>query len=339
MMESGNRLFFGTWIIICQRQASCGTMDFYHPDRESGPMSHYRKVLKTRLRVFLICCGVFILGLMPHGVRAATPIVGECAVPGGMPGVVGEMVAVSAGMETDIKLDITFRRPQETNPLKKYHEDLGQQMHIIAVSDDFKIFIHRHVTHMVGGHGQVRIRFPKPGHYSIYADGIPYTLSRQVVRFPLTVGTVEGDEGTDDETPMATTGSVTMGPYQIALDRFDLAANAPTVITAHILENDKPAKDLRPYLGVPAHAILIGVDDLSYTHAHAGSQSPTGGKAAETADRVMNHEGHAMMPDDANVSPDLSFSITAPHPGTYRMFIQFDGRRMIYTVPFTMTAH
>ncbi len=305
-------------------------------------MSHRRNVPKPRLSVTVFWFLAVILWSIPDPARAATPIVGESAVPGTVPGVVGEMTAVPAGMETDVKLDITFRRPKETNPLKKYHEDLGQQMHIIAVSDDFKTFIHRHVTHMVGGHGQVRIRFPKPGHYSIYADAIPYTLARQVVRFALTVGTGVADDPVHDDPPTAANGAVTMGPYRITLDRFDLAANAPTAITAHILENDKPAKDLRPYLGVQAHAILIATDDLSYTHAHAGSQSPQSekmvGEAADHGDHG-DHAGHGSLPDDTPVSPDLTFSVTVPHPGTYRLFVQFDGRRMIYTVPFTLTAH
>ncbi|CAB3634920.1 hypothetical protein LMG3431_01441 [Achromobacter pestifer] len=36
-----------------------------------------------------------------------------------------------------------------------------------------------------------------------------------------------------------------------------------------ILKDGKPAGDVGLYLGVPAHAVFVSMDDLNYVHAHA----------------------------------------------------------------------
>ena len=40
------------------------------------------------------------------------------------------------------------------------------------------------------------------------------------------------------------------------------------MLNVNILKDGKPATDLHPYLGVPAHAVFLDAKDLSYVHTH-----------------------------------------------------------------------
>jgi hypothetical protein len=265
--------------------------------------------------------------LLPPRSLAATTVEGEFALVGVTQQVAGELIATPAGSPTDLKLDISFHRVHEKNALKRYDVELTKQMHVIAVSDDFKVFLHHHVTHVIDGHGQDRMRFPRPGLYHIFVDAAPKTIGQQVMRFDLTVG----DE---PSTPLisrqfgAPVTEAESGLYTLRFDTLELDAGKPTTLAVHISEHGKPARDLHPFLGVGAHVVLIDAETLDYIHVHPVADG----------DMAM-HDGPspAPMADDQAASPaDLMFHVTAPKSGAYQLWLQFIGGRTIYTVPFVV---
>jgi hypothetical protein len=263
----------------------------------------------------LTVIGFFVGGIaLAISADAAEPIEGRFALAGAEPGVAGALVVTPQGSALDVKLDVMLHRPAEKNALKRYETIDGNQMRILVLSDDLGQFIDRPVPHVIDGHGQAWVRFPGPGRYHIYVDAVPHTLTRQVVRFDLTLDPVGGTE--PRELPGPVTKAET-GPYTLRFDTLDLTAQQRATLKLHIAENDKPAKDLRPCHGRPAHATLISAADLGFIPVEIGA-----GKE----------------PSSTTIDPDISFATTLPAPGAYRLFVEFTGGRLNYTGPFVAIA-
>jgi len=276
----------------------------------------------SKPRPILVALFCLAAAVMAGVADAATVIQGQNALAGAQPKVTGTLTAIAAGQPTDLKLDVVLSQPGQPRPVTKYDTDLGKAMHIIAISADLTVFIHHHVDHVIDGHGQVRIRFPKAGLYHIYVDSIPHTLGQQVQRFDLPVG-----EAPPAPPPKLVPGllSAESGPYQVTFDTLDLQAGEPSMLTLHIAENGKPAKDLKPFLGASAHVVLIAADSLDYVHVHPMAM-----------DEMAGMPGMAMP---ASLSPDMMLHVAVPRPGLYKLWIQFDGGRSLYTLPFVASAH
>ena len=270
---------------------------------------------------------MFALMLVSGAADATTVIQGQNALAGAQSKVTGTLTAIPAGQPTDLKLDIALTQPGQPRPVAKYDADLGKAMHVIAISEDMTVFIHHHVDHVIDGHAQVRIRFPKAALYHIYVDAMPHALGQQVQRFDLPVG-----EAPASAPPKLTPGTLSAesGPYQVTFDTLDLKAGEPSMLTLHIAENGKPAKDLKPFLGVGAHVVLISADSLDYVHVHPMAMDEMSGMAMPGM--AMPHQALA------SISPEMMLHVAVPKPGLYKLWVQFDGGRSLYTLPFVANA-
>ena len=270
--------------------------------------------------------------------EASTVIQGQNALAGTDTKITGTLTAMPAGQPTDVKIEVRLSQTGQAKPITKYDSDLGKAMHVIAISEDFSVFIHHHVDHVIDGNGQVRIRFPKPALYHIYVDAMPHGLGQQVLRFDLPVGDAPAAPPPKLEPGILAAES---GPFQVTFDSLDLTAGAPSMLTLHIAENGKPAKDLKPFLGVGAHVVLIAADGLDYVHVHPMAAGAMGGHEHETAGMAGHDMPGMAMPDPAKsaISPDMMLHVAVPKPGLYKLWVQFDGGRTLYTLPFVAAAH
>jgi hypothetical protein len=263
-------------------------------------------------------CLAAALTLGLAGAAMAAPsrtIDGIYALDGVRQQVAGEMVVTPTESSTDLKLDISFHRVDEKNALKRYESELSNDMHVIAVSDDLTTMLHHHIAHVIDGHGQDRMRFPKPGLYHLYVDAAPKTIGQQVMRFDVEVG----DEPVSPliSRPLGTPQTeATSGLYTLDFDRLEIPAGQPASLTLHITELGKPARDLHPFLGVGAHMVLIGAERLDYLHAHPMEMSD--GAESDGSEFV--------------------FHLAATKPGAYRLWLQFIGGRTLATVPFVLVV-
>ncbi|HVJ51062.1 MAG TPA: hypothetical protein VM689_01280 [Aliidongia sp.] len=277
------------------------------------------------------------LGLAaPAFAASSTTVEGVYALDGIKQQVAGTLIATEAGSSTDLKLDVSFRRTAEKNPLKRYDSELSKEMHIIAVSDDLSTMLHHHVGHVIDGHGQDRIRFPAPGLYHIYVDAAPKTIGQQVLRFDLAVGGEAAAPMTSRPLGAPET-EVTQGLYTLAFDRLDLPAGQPAMLELSITEHGKPARDLHPYLGVPAHAVLVGAESLDYIHIHPMAQNEMHEPPMAGMQGMMTGHEHETAVVESEPS-HLRFHLQVPKPGAYRLWLQFIGGRTLYTVPFVLVA-
>src|SRR5437868_25452 len=171
----------------------------------------------------------------------------------------------SASNPLDEKLDLWMTKQGSSAPIKQYQVEMTKKLHMVIVSDDFKTFLHIHPELSPTGHFLMTQHFPAAGSYFVYADALPNDLNHQVFRFKLDVG---HPSATVSRTLPETGMGVQTGPYEVDLSTVRIHAGRMEMIDVEVLQNGKPAKDLHPYLGAPAHAVFLNSKDLSYVHVH-----------------------------------------------------------------------
>jgi hypothetical protein len=260
---------------------------------------------------------------------SAQTLKGEPALQGSQVQTQGFLKATPVpGKPLEEKLDLWMTLPKSTAPIHKYQVEMTKKIHVIVVSDDFKVFQHIHPILAPDGHFLLTNQFPAPGTYLVYADALPDTMNHQVFRFKLDVGHPSGPVVRN----VPTTGmSTQVGPYEVDLSTVRVHSHKMEMVTVNILENGKPAKDLHPYLGGAAHAVFLNAKDLSYVHVH-----PMG------MDQMMQMDMSKPMPElppNAPVSPDMMLHLALWEPGTYRLWLQFMGAgNKLYVAEFTILA-
>ena len=231
------------------------------------------------------------------------------------------------GKPLEEKLDFWMTAPHSVAPIKSYQIEMTKKLHVIAVSSDFKVFLHVHPELTASGHFLLTQEFPAAGVYEIYADGLPNdSANHQVFRFQVAVGSPAGSPAPElKPTPM----SVNVGPYEVDLSNLRLHSGRMEMIDIEVLKNGKPATDLHPYLGAPAHAVFLNSGDLSYVHVH-----PMG------MDQMMDmSKPMPEMPDTAAAPSEMMLHVAIREPGTYKLWLQFRGaNNQLYIAEFTLYA-
>jgi hypothetical protein len=120
---------------------------------------------------------------------------------------------------------------------------------------------------------------------------------------------------------------VKVGPYEIDLSTVRLRAGSTTMIDVEILKDGKPATDLHPYLGVPAHAVFLNAQDLTYVHVH-----PMG------MDQMDMSVEPPPMPENAASPAEMMLHVGVKETGTYKLWLQFRGGTQLYVAEFTLNA-
>lgn len=294
----------------------------------------------------------------------STPLAGTYALPDGQAKVSATLTVLPSPKPAPpgtVTLDVAMTPLGAARPATRYEVELSKRLHVIAISDDERTFLHEHADRPgADGHFRVPMRFPHGGAWHVYADAVPAGLGQQVMRFDLDRG---GSAPAPRPGPPQPTGlEGADGRYAVRFDALDLRAGQDAQLRLHVLRNGKPAPDLAPFLGVAAHAVFIDAADLTYVHVHAapsdipsaapaagGTGAPmhhdmTGAAAAEMPG--MAHGGHDGMPGmggggaplrpGARVSPDLTMHVRAPKAGAYLLWLQFMAGGQVRTVPFVV---
>jgi hypothetical protein len=250
---------------------------------------------------------------------------GSFALQGNSPQTSGFLKATQGATPLDQKLDFWMTPPKSTAPIKQYQVEMTQKLHVVLVSDDFKTFLHIHPQLNSTGHFVIDQKLPRPALYHVYADGEPNQLNHQVFRFDLPVGVTAAAP----RKLLATGMGVKVGPYEVDLSTVRLKAGHMEMIDVEILKDGKPAKDLHPYLGVPAHAVFLNDKDLSYVHVHPMAMDGPMDMSKPVPE----------LPDNAPSSGEMMLHVAIQQAGTYKLWLQFRGAgNQLYVAEFTMLA-
>jgi len=238
-----------------------------------------------------------------------------------------------------------------------YVPDHGKLMHLFLVkADDARAFAHLHPR----GDGTripafTTILPPLPaGKYYVYGDVVDETgLERTLVgslAVPQRSSTRQTTVDPDDAWfigDAATGGATQVAADGLMLLRLEPASPLPgEAVTLHVSATDggKRPLVLEPYLGMPAHAVIVRMDGSVYVHLHPmGTVSMAAQDVFAARDRgdtlasgALNMQGHTGQPAASPVSANVDFPYAFPKAGGYRLFVQIKRAGHVLTGAFVV---
>ncbi|MFS2293969.1 MAG: hypothetical protein FWJ90_14915 [Actinomadura sp.] len=188
----------------------------------------------------------------------------------------------------------------------------GKRLHLIVARRDLSGFQHLHPTLTAGGVWSVPVTLPKPGVYRFFTDVQPEGAQRQ-----LTLGTDITAPGVLRPTPLPEPEQVAkVDGYEVRLNG-GLAPGKTTELALMVSKDGEPVTDLQPYLEAYGHLVALRQGDLAYLHVHPEGE-PGDGKT--------------------KAGPGITFSVEAPSPGAYRLYLDFKHDGEVRTAEFTVHA-
>ncbi|MFE1380197.1 hypothetical protein ACFW6S_14775 [Streptomyces sp. NPDC058740] len=183
----------------------------------------------------------------------------------------------------------------------------GKELHFIVASRDLTVFRHLHPVRAADGTWSVDADLPAPGGYKAFADFKPAARGAQGI----TLGADLSVPGAYAPRPMPpVTPVANVDGYQVRLGG-TLDPGRAGELKLTVTKAGRPVTDLEPYLGAYGHLVALRDGDLAYLHVH---------------------------PNEGGPGPDVSFTATAPSPGTYRLFLDFQHEGKVRTAAFTVRA-
>jgi P-type Cu+ transporter len=211
-------------------------------------------------------------------------------------------------------------------------------MHLIAVRQDLAAFQHLHPA-PTGAPGEyaVGIVFPTMGTYVLYDEFVRANGQDIVRRDELVVGMPSGAASLAEDRAPKIVDDVRVGLHA---DR-DLPTGRPARLTFQLADTQsgEPLRDLQPYLGAPAHVVILTEDARRFAHTH-GEAVGVGGHHADAAPHGEHGGGHAGHGGtSSSIGPEVAFEHTFPAAGLYKLWGQFQTREgRVITADFVVRA-
>jgi hypothetical protein len=258
--------------------------------------------------------------------------------------------AVMPGVQARLDLAVTAPSGAAVTSFAKLHTET---MHLILVSQDLKDLQHVHPTLQPDGRLTVNTRLALAQPYKAFVEFEPSGSSEQLATASLEpVGAVPTNPAWDGAPVFSGTA-----PLDLVVDqtyvRLSTAPNAapmiqagmPAYVMIKVRASDRttPA-NVEDYLGMGGHAIILSRDLGMFFHVHAlrgGSAMNMPGMGTPGMSMPSSGSMDEVMLDPMYAGPttdDLSYGITFPAPGVYKVFFQFQRAGRVLTAPFLVRA-
>jgi hypothetical protein len=214
-----------------------------------------------------------------------------------------------AGQDGEIALEILG---PDQRPVTDFDLSHDKELHLIVVRSDGQQFRHVHPERDDAGRWTTPWRWEEAGSYRVFADFVPAATGDG-----LTLSTTVQVAG--DYVPRPADQVVTVAEvdgYQVTLTG-RLTAGASGAVTATVTRDGEPVTTLEPYLGAFGHLVALRDGDLAYLHVHPHGDAA---QAGETS------------------GPQITFMATAPTPGRYLLFLDFQVDGRVHTAAFVVDA-
>jgi hypothetical protein len=207
---------------------------------------------------------------------------------------------------------LVVRDPDTGEPVRAFVDVHERPFHLFVISRDLQRFAHVHPKLTEAGAFEVTEAFEE-GSYLLVADflpagGTPQMLLRAVV--------TPGYAGSVFASPPLKAGPAeqTVDGLQVRLVSARVTALKPARLTFTVSHASGGAAvtDLEPYLGAPAHLLVVNPDLTVAIHGHPEGPASSG--------------------------PDVVFELVLPFPGVYKLWLQVQRTGRIVTVPFVLEA-
>jgi len=219
--------------------------------------------------------------------------------------------APGGGLST---LRITLREPyadRRVAALATVHERL---LHLFIIDRSLQFFRHVHPAQIGGGTFELRESIP-PGEYVVIADFLPQGAASQMVQRAIVTPGYKGPlfPAPPDLSGDSAKDRVVDG-IRVQLETRDLKAGREGVLrfTLSGAASAAPVTDLEPYLGAPGHMLIVNADLTEAEHVHPEEPTARG--------------------------PSITFQPLLPAGGFYKLWVQFQRKGVVTTVPFVIAA-
>ncbi|TWG13973.1 hypothetical protein [Actinoplanes teichomyceticus] len=191
-------------------------------------------------------------------------------------------------------------------PVTSYAIVHDRPLHLIVIRRDLTGFQHLHPEMAADGTWSIDLTLAEPGVYRMIADFTALVGGRQVTTTLGSDLTVAGDYAPRPLPAPART--VTTDGFTVSYEGTPgTQAVQPLLMT--VTGADRKPAAVEPYLGAYGHLVVVRAGDLAYVHVH---------------------------PEQQLVAGKVKFWITAPSPGDYRMFFDFQVGGQVHTGAWTL---
>ncbi len=206
--------------------------------------------------------------------------------------------------------------------LKNFEITHTKPMHVIVVRKDLANFQHLHpeFDSTSGMFTLNDLKLPTDGIYTVFADFAPQGGQIDSSGIPLPVILSEDITvgNTNNYTPQSIGASElnkTFDGYKVGLTTDQtLVSGKEAILTFDIKQNGKPVTDLQEYLGDLGHNVILREGNLDFIHAHP------------MEDISVQQNGK------------VSFMVTFPEAGKYKVFTQFQRSGKVFTTDFVVSV-
>lgn len=248
------------------------------------------------------------------------------------------------------------RRPADVTDFNDLVLDHDHWMHFFLVrSPGMDVFWHLHPERAGSGSFIQNLPAMPAGHYQIFADvvlssGFPVTMIGQIDLPSAMAGKpLTGDDsGITGDAPISNTDATPEFPLpdggrmlweRDAQPVQPLRAGVPLILHFRVIDRvGKPAEDLEPYMGMPAHAAIVRSDGSVFAHVHPTGSVPMASfeLAQASLPGNLNAAAAMRMPQMAadKIGAEISIPYGFPKPGLYRLFVQVKRAHQIETAVF-----
>ncbi|MBM7367266.1 heavy metal-binding domain-containing protein [Gordonia hydrophobica] len=186
-----------------------------------------------------------------------------------------------------------------------------KELHLIVVRADGQHFRHVHPQRGADGTWSIPWTWDAGGTYRVYADFAPSATGAG-----MTLSTAVQVSGDYRPVPTRQVRSASSDGFTVTVAG-DLVAGGSSPLTMTITRDGQPVTTLQPYLGAYGHLVALREGDLAYLHVHPHGEAP---KAGQTS------------------GPEIVFEATAPTPGRYLLYLDFQVDGQVHSVPLVLDA-
>jgi len=226
-------------------------------------------------------------------------------------------VTVQRGARGSKGLRLAVREPDSNVLVQSFATVHEKPLHLFVVSRDLEYFAHVHPQQLKDGSFHLEHEL-LPGEYMLIADFLPANATSQMVQRAIIVSASAKaspavEAGFSRPLGQPVTRSEDKG-VRVTLKAENLMAGKEGSLTFTVTDEKTgaPVTDLQPYLGAPAHMLIVRTDLSDAVHEHPEEQL-TGG-------------------------PTISFHPLIPAAGDYKLWIQIQRAGRVLTFPFQLRA-
>ncbi|MEV6347688.1 hypothetical protein [Actinoplanes sp. NPDC051851] len=212
---------------------------------------------------------------------------------------------LQAGREQ--RLEFTIQGPGGA-PVTTYAIVHDKPLHLIVARRDLTGFQHLHPTMSADGTWGIDLTLGEPGVYRMIADFTALVGGAQLAVALGTDLTVAG--GYAPVTLPAPSRSASVSGFTVTYEGTPTTTAVQPVLMTVTGPGGEPAA-VEPYLGAYGHLVALRQGDLAYVHIH---------------------------PEQQLIDGKVKFWITAPSPGAYRLYFDFQVAGRVHTAEWTLTV-